>query len=134
MSAFLLAVLAGAVTGVLSAFGIGGGSLLLIYLTAFAGIDQHQAQGINLLYFLPAALAALPAHRKNGLLEKRAIVPAVCAGLAASAVAAWISGGLDTGLLRKLFGAFLLVIGLRELFQKDPKKTAGGKDDETTKR
>ena len=131
MSAFLLAVLAGAVTGVLSAFGIGGGSLLLIYLTAFAGIDQHQAQGINLLYFL---LAALPAHRKNGLLEKRAIVPAVCAGLAASAIAAWISGGLDTGLLRKLFGAFLLVIGLRELFQKDPKKTAGGKDDETAKR
>lgn len=133
MSAFLLAVLAGAVTGVLSAFGIGGGSLLLIYLTAFAGIDQHQAQGINLLYFLPAALAALPAHRKNGLLEKRAIVPAVCAGLAASAAAAWISGGLDTGLLRKLFGAFLLVIGLRELFQMDPKKAKDSEGGEKAK-
>lgn len=126
MSALLLAVLAGAVTGVLSAFGIGGGSLLLIYLTAFAGIDQHQAQGINLLYFLPAALAALPAHRRNGLLERGAIVPAVCAGLAASAAAAWVSGGLDTGLLRKLFGAFLLVIGLRELFQKDRAKDGEG--------
>ena len=121
MSALLLAVLAGAVTGVLSAFGIGGGSLLLIYLTAFAGIDQHQAQGINLLYFLPAALAALPAHRRNGLLERGAIVPAVCAGLAASAAAAWV-----TGLLRKLFGAFLLVIGLRELFQKDRAKDGEG--------
>ena len=59
MMGWLLSLAAGAVTGVLSAFGIGGGSLLLIYLTAFAALDQHQAQGINLLYFLPAAAAAL---------------------------------------------------------------------------
>ena len=70
MTAWLLPLLAGGVTGVLSAFGIGGGSLLLIYLTSFAALDQHQAQGINLLYFLPAAAAALPSHAKNGLLEQ----------------------------------------------------------------
>lgn len=55
MMGWLIALLAGTITGILSAFGIGGGSLLLIYLTSFAAIDQHQAQGINLLYFLPAA-------------------------------------------------------------------------------
>lgn len=54
MMGWLIALLAGTITGILSAFGIGGGSLLLIYLTSFAAIDQHQAQGINLLYFLPA--------------------------------------------------------------------------------
>ena len=74
MMAWLLPLLAGGVTGVLSAFGIGGGSLLLIYLTSFAALDQHQAQGINLLYFLPAAAAALPSHAKNGLLEQRIIL------------------------------------------------------------
>ena len=116
---WLIALLAGAATGVLSAFGIGGGSLLLIYLTALAGVGQHQAQGINLLYFLPAAAAALPAHRKNGLLEKKTILPAILAGLITSALAAWFSNGLDTGILRKLFGLFLLYIGLRELFHKD---------------
>ena len=117
---WLIPVLAGTVTGILSAFGIGGGSLLLIYLTAFASVSQHQAQGINLLYFLPAAAAALPAHKKNGLLEKKVIVPAILAGLAAAGLAAWLSNGMDTGLLRKLFGLFLLYIGLRELFHKDP--------------
>ena len=66
MMGWLIALLAGTITGILSAFGIGGGSLLLIYLTSFAAIDQHQAQGINLLYFLPAAAAALPAHHKHG--------------------------------------------------------------------
>ena len=99
MMGWLIALLAGTITGILSAFGIGGGSLLLIYLTSFAAIDQHQAQGINLLYFLPAA-----------------------AGLAA-----WLSSSLDTGLLRKLFGLFLLYVGLRELFHKDPDQSE--KDD-----
>ncbi len=119
MTAWLLPLLAGTVTGVLSAFGIGGGSLLLIYLTAFASLDQHQAQGINLLYFLPAAAAALPSHQKNGLLEKKVILPAVLAGLVAAGLAAWVSNGLETGLLRKLFGLFLLYVGLSQLFRKD---------------
>ena len=116
---WLTAFLAGTATGILSAFGVGGGSLLLIYLTAFAGIPQQAAQGINLLYFLPAAAAALPAHRKNGLLEQKVILPAVLAGLAAAAGAAWVSNGLDTGLLRKLFGVFLLYTGVSQLVQKD---------------
>ena len=101
---WLIALAAGTATGILSAFGIGGGSLLLIYLTALAGVSQHQAQGINLLYFLPAAAAALPAHHKNGLLEKKTILPAILAGLATSALAACFSNGLDTGVLRKQIG------------------------------
>lgn len=118
---WLIALAAGTVTGILSAFGIGGGSLLLIYLTAFAGMSQHQAQGINLLYFLPAAAAALPAHKKNGLLDRKTILPAILAGLAAAAATALLSNSLDTRLLKKLFGVFLLYIGLRELFRRDKK-------------
>lgn len=57
-----MSALAGAVTGVLSGFGVGGGTLLLIYMTAFAGVEQHLAQGINLLYFLPTAAKIGRAH------------------------------------------------------------------------
>ena len=119
MMDWLIAALAGAVTGVLSGFGVGGGSLLLIYMTSFAGVPQTLAQGVNLLYFLPAAATALPAHFKNGCVEKRALLPAICAGLVCSALAAWAATAIDVGLLRKCFGAFLLVIGLRELFRKE---------------
>ena len=115
---WLIAALAGAVTGVLSAFGVGGGSLLLIYMTSFAGLAQNLAQGINLVYFLPTAAAALPAHFKNGCVEKKALLPAIGAGLICSALAAWAATALDVELLRKCFGGFLLVIGLRELFRK----------------
>ena len=118
MTDWLIAALAGAITGVLSAFGVGGGSLLLIYMTSFAGLAQNQAQGLNLVYFLPTAATALPAHFKNGYVEKAALLPAICAGLVCSALAAWAATALDVGLLRKCFGGFLLIIGLRELFRK----------------
>ena len=117
---WLVPVLAGAATGVLSGFGVGGGTLLLIYMTAFAGVEQHLAQGINLVYFLPAAAAALPSHIKNGYVDRSAALPAILAGLAAAGLCAWVASGLNTGLLRRCFGGFLLVVGLRELFRKRP--------------
>ena len=113
-----MSALAGAVTGVLSGFGVGGGTLLLIYMTAFAGVEQHLAQGINPLYFLPTAATALPAHIKNGYVDKKTAMPAILAGLAGTAAAAWVATTLDVHLLRRVFGAFLIYIGVRELFRR----------------
>lgn len=118
MGGWLIAVLAGAAAGVLSGFGIGGGTLLLVYLTAVAGLDQRLAQGINLLYFLPTAATALPSHLKNGFVDTKTAVPAILAGLLGTAAAAWAATALDVSLLRKLFGAYLIYIGTRELFRK----------------
>lgn len=127
---FLIALLAGTATGILSGFGVGGGTLLLLYMTAFAGVPQTTAQGINLLYFLPAAATALPAHLKNGYVEKAAALPAIVAGLAGTALAAWIATALDVELLHRCFGGFLLVIGIIELVRKprtaDPNPGSGG--------
>ena len=118
MTDWLIAALAGAVTGVLSGFGVGGGSLLLIYMTSFAGVPQTLAQGVNLLYFLPTAATAHPPHIKNGFVEKKALLPPHGAGLASSAHTAWAATALDVDILRKCFGGFLILIGLRELFRK----------------
>lgn len=116
MSEWILALAVGAATGVLSGFGVGGGTLLLVYMTAFAGVEQRLAQGINLLYFLPAGLMALPAHVKNGYVEKRALFPAIAAGLVCAALAAWAATAVDVALLKKFFGGFLIVVGAAELF------------------
>ena len=75
MNDWILPLAVGAATGVLSGFGVGGGTLLLVYMTAFAGVEQRLAQGINLLYFLPAGLMA------QGLPEYAAgAVPALTLG------------------------------------------------------
>ena len=115
---WLFPLIAGTVTGVLSGFGVGGGTLLLVYMTVFAGLDQHLAQGINLLYFLPAGLMALPALWKNGYVVKPVLLPAIGAGLVLAALAAWAATALEVALLHKCFGAFLIVIGVMELFGK----------------
>ncbi len=113
---FLFAFLAGTATGILSAFGVGGGTLLLIYLSVFTGIPQQKAQGINLLYFLPASLASLPSHFKNGFVDRTALLPAIICGTLFTALFAFLATGLETTLLRRFFGGFLLIIGLWELF------------------
>ena len=115
---WLLPLMVGAVTGVLSGFGVGGGTLLLVYLTNFGGVEQRQAQGINLLYFLLTAPPALYGHLKNGLVDKPLALRAGAAGVAAAALTAWLTAGLDTNLLRRAFGVFTVLVGLREVFCK----------------
>lgn len=114
----VLAVAAGAVCGVLSGWGIGGGSLLMVWMSAVLSMEQTAAQSINLLYFLPTAAAALILHAKNRVIAWRAVLPAAIAGALTAAPAAWLAAGLDTALLRRLFGGFLILVGLSEIFLK----------------
>ena len=122
MTAWLLPLLAGFGTGILSAWGVGGGTLLLLIMPLFLGVDRTTAQTINLLYFLPTAGVALVSHRKNGLLVKEAVKAAVPAGLAAAAAAVWVATAVDVAVLRRPFGVFLLFTGVMTLFQTKQKK------------
>lgn len=115
---FLMPLLVGAATGVLSGMGVGGGTLLMVYMTAVAGLPQQAAQRINLVYFNPTSLAALYSHIKNKLVRWDASVPAMVTGLVATGACAWIAAGMETGLLKKIFGVFLIAVGLREIFRK----------------
>ena len=117
-----VSIIAGLVCGVLSGLGIGGGTLLMVWMTAVCKIAQQTAQGINLLYFLPTAGCALLFHAKNRLIRLRVVLPAAIAGCLTAALAAWLATLLDTGLLRRLFGGFLLVVGLTELFISPTRK------------
>lgn len=131
----MAAFFAGLATGILSGFGVGGGTLLLLYMTTFAGLPQNLAQGINLVYFLPTAALALPAHVKNGFIEKPVLAPAIFSGLVCSGSAAWVATGLDVELLHRLFGGFLLFVGISELLRKPstPRDDSDGKSDSPPK-
>jgi uncharacterized membrane protein YfcA len=113
-----VAVLAGCAAGILSGFGIGGGTLLLIYLSLLAGVEQHTAQGINLLYFLSAASAALISHLRNNYVDKTAVFYAAAFGMCSTALSSWVAVQTQTALLRKCFGVFLIYIALSLLFPR----------------
>lgn len=112
----------GLLTGVLSGFGIGGGTLLIIFLTTFTSINQYEAGGINLLYFICCAPTALVSHIKNKLIDKKAVIFCSLAGIFTSVAASVLSHGMDTDLLRRLFGILLLYVGIKELFFEGIKK------------
>lgn len=118
MLSAVIAAAAGVVCGVLSGWGIGGGSLLMVWMSAVLSMEQTAAQSINLLYFLPTAASALIFHAKNRMIAWRAVVPAAAAGCVSAALGAWLASGIDAQLLRRLFGGFLILVGLHEVFVK----------------
>ena len=111
----ILAFLVGVATGIISGFGIGGGSILVLYLTTIIGTPQHMAGGINLLYFIGCAPPALIGHSKNKLIHWRTALWCTLGGAAIAIPTALLAKGLDGAWLRRLFGIGLLYIGLREL-------------------
>ena len=110
-----VALIVGTVLGFLSGLGIGGGSLLILWLTVVLGMEHSAARGINLLFFLPAAAIACVFRWKQGAVKLRNVLPAMIAGCIAAAVFSLIGTGMDMTLLKKLFGGLLIVTGIREL-------------------
>lgn len=110
-----LAFIIGVATGIISSFGIGGGSLLVLYLTAVMGVSQYTAGGINLLYFIGCAPAALIGHIKNRAIEWRAVLWCALAGVAVAVPVSLLAVDIEVDLLRRLFGIGLLYIGVKEL-------------------
>ncbi len=111
-----MSVIIGILSGIISGMGIGGGAILIPALILINGIDQKLAQGINLVYFLPTAIFALFVHIKNkNVILKTAIIIGICGALGAVA-GSLIAMKLDNDLLRRLFGIFLGLIGIREIF------------------
>lgn len=109
-------VLVGTLLGFLAGLGIGGGSLLILWLTVVLEMDPQTARCINLLFFLPAALISCIFRLKQGQLDLKAVFPAIVSGCTAAAFFSFVGMHLDVSLLKKLFGGLLIVTGSRELF------------------
>ncbi|MCL2083985.1 MAG: sulfite exporter TauE/SafE family protein [Oscillospiraceae bacterium] len=112
----MTAIIAGLLAGALSSWGVGGGALLVLYLTMFSSVPQSAAQGINLLYFLPVAAGALLRYIRRGLIEFPVLWPAALSGLLTAGAAAYLSRFAGDTLLRPAFGGLLIVMGVRELW------------------
>ena len=118
LESFPVIILVGTLLGFLSGLGIGGGSLLIIWLTVVLGMDHNSARSINLLFFLPSALIACIFRWKQGAIRWKKILPAMVSGCIAAAIFSWLGGIFQIELLKKLFGGLLILTGLRELFYR----------------
>ena len=109
---FLIFLLCGVLGGVLGGMGMGGGTLLIPLLTTVCGVRQSAAQGVNLMSFLPMSLLALSVHTKSGLLKKEGLAFLILPSLVFSALSSVLAAYLPDGILKKGFGAFLIVLSI----------------------
>lgn len=121
LNAFPIAVIAGIALGFLAGLGIGGGSLLVLWLTLVLNFDHSTARMLNLMFFIPSALSACLFRWKQGSLNRKYILPAAISGCLAAAGASILSQYLDLAILKKIFGGLLIVTGCRELFYRSRK-------------
>ena len=95
---------------------MGGGTILILLLSIFMGIDQHIAQATNIVYFIPTAISAVIIGIKNKNVQWKIALPIILAGTIGAVISSNISTHINVEILRKLFGAFLLIIASYEIY------------------
>ena len=121
MVTFLIPFLIASLLGFLAGMGVGGGSLLLLWLTQVAMIPQEQAKLLNLLFFLPAAAVSTLFRKKQKITRPDVTRSGIIAGCIAAAITSIFARYLDLDLMKKLLGGLLILTGLKEIFYR-PRK------------
>lgn len=115
---YVVAVIASIFAGAAGSMGLGGGSVLLIYLTVFAGVGQLTAQGINLVFFLPIGAIAVFIYWRKGMIDFKKIWPFIAAGIPLCLIFGYLVKFINADILRKIFGGLVLIFGLYHIFAK----------------
>lgn len=109
---FLWYAVAGVLGGVLGGMGMGGGTVLIPLLSIFYAVEQHTAQAVNLIAFIPMAVVAIIIHIKNGLLDFKGIIYLIIPAVVLSAGGSFIASLIEGDLLKRLFGGFLIALSV----------------------
>lgn len=118
----ILIFLASLGSGLLGSMGMGGGGILVIFLSLFTDIPQTEAQGINLIFFIPIAIISIIVYQKRKLIKWKVAIPFSIAGILFSFLGTFTASLITSELLKKGFGILLLIMGIRELFSKSKDK------------
>ena len=103
-------VVAGVASGLL---GVGGGTLIVPFLTLAVGFSQHSAEATSLLVILPTAVAGSLALRRRGVGDLGLAIRFGVVGAAGSVLGALLALALPASALRVLFAVFIGAIGLK---------------------
>ncbi|MCP4653075.1 MAG: sulfite exporter TauE/SafE family protein [Candidatus Omnitrophica bacterium] len=115
-----ISIILGLVAGIASGFfGIGGGAILVPSLMYILGLTQHQAQGTTLAIMIPpiGLLAALKYYQQGNVNLSVAVF--VCLGVFIGGfLGAHLAHKLPEIVLKRAFGALLLILSIKMIFGK----------------
>lgn len=106
----------GLIAGVIGSLGMGGGTVLILLLSVYSGVEQHIAQGTNVIFFAPMAITAIIMFIKQKRINFKIAIPICIWGLIGATIGANISSKMNVGVLRKIFGGFLILIAIYQIY------------------
>ena len=112
----MLEIVIGILSGIISAIGMGGGTILILLLVYTMQIEQHIAQASNLIFFIPTAIIAIIINRKQNLLHLKTGLIVGGTGIVGAIIGSIISKNINDNILRNIFGIFLAIIVIYEIF------------------
>lgn len=116
---WLWLILGGFLSGALGSLGVGGGGVLIIFLTLFMNVSRENASGINLLFFIPIALFSVIIYLKQKRIDIKMALWLAFSGVFGSLLGVYLSGVIKSDIVSKLFGLCLVIISIKTLFEKE---------------
>lgn len=112
----MLGVIFGLISGIVTGMGMGGGTILILLLSLFMGVEQHIAQATNLVFFIPTSLAAILTNLKQKNVDVKLAITISSFGIIGAIIGAILSNNISSENLRKYFAIFILIIALHEIY------------------
>lgn len=95
---------------------MGGGTILILLLSLFMGVDQHIAQATNLVFFIPTSIAAILINMKQKCINFKLGIMIGGLGIVGAIIGAYLADITDASKLRRYFGIFLGIIAIYEIY------------------
>ena len=93
-----------------------GGTILILILSAFMGIEQHIAQGTNIVFIIPVSIISVLINIKYKIIKWKVGMPVIFCGIIGAVIGAKISIKLESLHLKRYFGIFLGLIAIYEIY------------------
>ena len=120
MNEIILLLIIGLIAGFFSGLvGIGGGIIIVPFLVFYLHLSQQQAQGTTLFMFLfPIGILGVYNYYKAGYVDWRAAAFMAITFFVGSFFGSKIAVTIDQQTVKKVFGIFVILIGIKMAFFK----------------
>ena len=112
-----MSFLYGILPGILIAFGMGGGTLLIYILNIFERFPQQKMQYINLWSYIFCAVITIYSYKKKEQINFKIMKIFLPFSIISCLIFSYISKKINSNNLKKYFGYFLITLGIWQLFQ-----------------
>jgi len=116
---YLIAAIIGAVSGLFSGvFGVGGGVVMIPGMVYLMKLPIKTAIGTSLAVIVPTAIAGSAKHVHNGNVDFKVALMLAPLAIICGVVGATLAAKLPADVLKRLFGAFIICVGVHLAFFK----------------